>query len=104
MRYRFHNDIVYTKVSGISLLVTLRGSWDKFPPVQELSALQGNFCQGIEAGMDEEELVDNIRMPGNSNKEFLRKRFHVFVDKMLESGCLIPVSEDNSVENTAHES
>ena len=103
MKYRFHPDIVYTRVCGVSMLIALRGSWGIFPPVQELSPLQGCFCYGIESHMEEDELIDAIRTPRNINKEVIRERFHMFVLKMLETGCLIP-DENTSEETVVDES
>ena len=95
--YRFHDDIVYTRVSGISILVTLRNSWDRFPAVKELSPIQGCFCQGIDERMSEDELIEAIRLPEKSNKEILRRRYRAFVREMAEEGYLVP-------EGTTHES
>lgn len=90
MHYRFHKDIIFTKVCGVSILVTLRDAWDQFPAVKQLSPIQGCFCQGIEQNMREDELIDAIRLPENSNKEGLRKRYHAFIQKMVADGYLIP--------------
>ena len=95
MRYRFHNDIVYTRVCGVSMLVALRGSWDRFPAVRQLSSLQGCFCQGIEDHMEEDELIQAIRLPEKINREKVRDLYHAFTAKLFNEGCLVP---DDSLE------
>lgn len=88
MKYRFHEDVVYTKVSGVPLLVTLRGSWDRFPAIRQLTPLQGCFCQGIIQKMDEDELVDAIRLSGNKKK--IHELYCSFTSNLLQEGSLVP--------------
>lgn len=88
MSYRFHDDIVYTRVCGISMLVALRGSWDRFPAVRQVSPLQGCFCEGIAQGMSEDELVQAIHIPEKMNRETVRKLYHSFVSKMEAEGVI----------------
>ncbi len=93
MDYRFQKDIVYTKVCGVSILVTLQDSWDIFPAVKQLSPIEGCFCQGIEQKMSEDELIEAIRLPKATNKDGIRKRYHRFLEEMTEQGYLIPEDE-----------
>ena len=58
MKYRFHEGIVYTRICNVHVLVATRSVWDQFPSVREVSPLQGCFCQGIDEGMEEDELID----------------------------------------------
>ncbi len=97
MSYRFHDDIVYTRVCGISMLVALRGSWDRFPAVRQVSPLQGCFCEGISQGMEEDELVYAIHIPEKMSRETVRRLYRSFVAKMLDEGVIL---EEDSGDGT----
>ncbi|MDO4413695.1 MAG: hypothetical protein Q4C20_01315 [Erysipelotrichaceae bacterium] len=90
MKYKFHEGIVYTVICNVHMLVATRNVWDQFPAVKELSALQACFWRGISEGMDEEELMNAIHLPSKMNLDTVRQRYHLFVNKMVDEGYLIP--------------
>lgn len=94
MKYKFHEGIVYTRICNVHLLVATRNVWDQFPSVKEVSALQGCFCQSIEEGMDEEEMMNAIRLPAKMDRETVRNRYRLFIKNLLDEGYL--VSEEES--------
>ena len=95
MRYHFHDGIVYTKICNVSLLVATRKVWDKFPAVKEISPLQGALCKGIELGMNEEELLNYLIKLKKAKPEFIKKRYHIFLENMLKYGYLIAENDGN---------
>lgn len=97
MNYKFHEGIVYSKVSGVHLLIATRSVWDKFPAAKRLSALQGCFCYGIEHNMSEDELIDFLILPPRMTKDTVRKAYHRFIGNMVREGYLVDggVSDDS---------
>ncbi len=95
MKHRFHDEIVYTKVCGIPMLVALNGSWDRFRAVRELSPLQACFCEGISQGMDEDGIINAIVLPEKLSRETVRDRYRAFSSKMVEEGSLIEEDGDD---------
>ena len=90
MKYRFHEGIVYTKVSNVHLLIATRSAWDQFPSIKQISALHGVFCKGIDMGMTDEEVINAIILPRKMTREKVRDSYYSFVKKMSEEGYLIP--------------
>lgn len=90
MTYRLHEGIVYAKVSGVHLLVATRGVWELFPPVRQLSPLQGAFICGVMKQLPEDDLMEWLILPPKMKKEAVRKRFRAFAEKMVQEGYLIP--------------
>ncbi len=95
MIYKLYDGVVYTKVSGVHLLIATRKVWDKFPAVKRLSPLQGCFVYGVQKHMSEDALIDFLILPPRMSKETVRKAYHRFIDNMIREGYLIPEDESN---------
>ena len=93
MKYRFREGIVYTRICNVHVLVATRSVWDQFPSVREVSPLQGCFCQGIDEGMEEDELIDAIRLPEKISRESVRNRYRSFVEKLKNEGYVVAEEE-----------
>lgn len=92
MKYKFTDGIVYTKICKVPILVATRKVWDKFPSAKRVSPLQGCFCQGIEANMDEDELINAIILPPKMKRETIKKKYDIFINKMIDEGYIVPES------------
>lgn len=90
MTYRLHEGIVYAKVSGVHLLVATRSAWELFPPVRQLSPLQGAFICGILKDLPEDDLLEWLIFPPKMKKAAVRQRYRKFVEMMDQEGYLIP--------------
>ncbi|MBR6239241.1 MAG: hypothetical protein IKR03_00530 [Clostridia bacterium] len=95
MRYKLNDEVVYSKVCNVHLLITTRKAWDKLDPIKRLSPIQGCFCYGIERGMSDEEIISGLILPEGLSRDVIHKRFESFINSMTEKGYVIPLGDDN---------
>lgn len=97
MRYRFHDGIVYTRISSVYLLVATRKAWDIFPAVKLLSPIFGWFASGIAAGMSIEEIKADEGLNRKLKKEAIDRKMKEFIDVLTKENYLI--MEEESAES-----
>lgn len=95
MRYKLNDEVVYSRICGIHLLIATRKAWETYDPIRRISPIQGCFCYGIEKGMSDEEIISGLILPEGLSRDIIRKRFESFINSMTEKGYVVPLGDDD---------
>ncbi len=91
--YRLTKGVVLAKVGGERLLIATRPAWNVCPYIKALSPIYGMFWQGLELGMGEEAIIQELYEKIGIKKSVLKEQFSEFINDLSKEGY-ITIEED----------
>ena len=90
MRYKLLEGVVPARAADEHLLVATRPAWEKCPYIKQLTPLEATFWHGLEQGMDDETIIQEMLKVNRIKESTLRRRLGEFLKTMEAEGYLTP--------------
>ena len=86
--YRLTKGVVLAKVGGERLLIATSPAWNVCPYIKVLSPIYGMFWQGLELGMGEDAIIQEINEKIGIKRSTLIEQFSGFINELCKEGYI----------------